>query len=125
MKTIKIIELFNKIANDEEVPKKIKYKNMVYIYSEYNNQYYLEKNTGLTSSLRYILDNFSKLNEEVEIIEEEKKLPEKWNDLSFTTMIKKGDSIDNDINRLKGYIKIIMRTQNEIIDYLESKEEEK
>ena len=30
MKTIKIIDLLNKIANGEEVPKKIKYENDIY-----------------------------------------------------------------------------------------------
>ena len=54
---------------------------------------------------------------------EEKKIPDKWNDLSFTTMRKKEDSIDDDIHKLKGYIETIMRTQNEVIDYLKSKGE--
>lgn len=79
-----------------------------------------------------IADNFIDVwNEEKEIweryvkieLEEEKKIPEKWNDLSFTTMRKKEDSIDDDIHKLKGYIETIMRTQNEIIDYLKSKGE--
>ena len=125
MKTIKIIDLLNKIANGEEVPKKIKVHNTEYHkcllntgidYKIYSDDFYYLSNEICKAGLS--------LNDEVEIIEE-KKIPEKWNDLSFTTMRKKGDSIDNDINRLKGYIKIIMRTQNEIIDYLESKEEEK
>ena len=32
MKTIKVIDLLNKIANGEEVPKKIKYKTWTFIY---------------------------------------------------------------------------------------------
>ena len=33
---MKIIDLLNKIANGEEVPKKIKYKNKIYEWKEYD-----------------------------------------------------------------------------------------
>ena len=99
MKTIKIIDLLNKIANGEEVPKKIKYLNAIYIYNKETKQYYkLDNNyvdTILTKSLRAVLINFDRLNDEVEIIEE-KKLPEKLDDMLYEI--------------------------NEILDYLESKE---
>ena len=42
-KEITIIELINKIANNEEMPKKIKYEDKIYIYSE-TSQDYLEIN---------------------------------------------------------------------------------
>ena len=34
MKIIRIIDLLNKIANNEEMPKKIKYKKLIYVYEE-------------------------------------------------------------------------------------------
>ena len=145
-KKIKVIDLLNKIANGEEVPKKIKYENDIYILTD-NYCYYCDE-TNLILSDRLYAEQ-SRLNDEVEILEEEKKdnftgwkmyqngkevcsidysveekkIPDKWNDLSFTTMRKKEDSIDDDIHKLKGYIETIMRTQNEVIDYLKSKGE--
>lgn len=73
---MKIIDLLNKIANGEEVPKKIKYKNK--IYERYqnintNNLYYYQvpnKNDFLIYQLEAAID----LLDEVEIIEEPKKI---------------------------------------------------
>lgn len=61
---MKIIDLLNKIANGEEVPKKIKQK-------------YLEGNSfeDLIDNLNYFNKDFSKtLNEEIEIIEKEAEI---------------------------------------------------
>lgn len=68
---IKIIDLLNKIANGEEVPKKIKYEKDTYIHID-NYCYYCE-DANLILSDR-IFAEYSKLNDEVEIIEEPKKL---------------------------------------------------
>lgn len=73
---IKIIDLLNKIANGEKLPKKIKYKNK--IYERYqnittNNLYYYQvpnKNDFLIYQLEAAID----LLDEVEIIEEPKKI---------------------------------------------------
>ena len=89
---IKIIDLLNKIANNEEVPKKIKYK---------DNVYYLGKNmvdlhtyqtelSNTTRKLSLIIDNeYLNLNDYVEIIEETKKIeklePVRGSDLSDLT----------------------------------------
>ena len=75
MKTIKIIDLLNMISKGEEVPKKIKYNHTEYIYREITKQYYIKGCMGTyDSSLRYELTSFNRLNDEVEIIEEEKKI---------------------------------------------------
>lgn len=74
MKKIKIIDLLNKIANGGKVPKKIKYEDDIYIHID-NYCYYCDK-TNLILSDR-IFAEYSKLNDEVEIIEEEIKKPEK------------------------------------------------
>ena len=67
-KTIKVIELLNKIANGEEIPKKIKFKNIIFILNS-SNAYATEKSAE--EILNFICYNFSDLNEEVEIIEDE------------------------------------------------------
>jgi len=65
MKTIKIIELLVKIANGEEVPRKIKYEGDEYIFDGYN---YISN--GHSLGYCYKLDGI--LNDEVEIIEDKK-----------------------------------------------------
>lgn len=73
MKTIKAIDLLNKIMNEEEVPTKIKYDNVIWEYvtgvCDYKN--------GIRYLFEYLLDNEKttiSLNKEVEIIEEDKKI---------------------------------------------------
>lgn len=61
----KIIDLLNKVANGEEAPKKIKYKDIEY---EYNGKSYID---GFDDDLFInVYCNEIDLNEEVEIIEE-------------------------------------------------------
>lgn len=72
-KTIKIIDLLVKIANGEEVPKKIKFRNALWIYSE-ENQDYLEYNKDDSDLFGYAFCNLKTLdfiNDEVEILDEE------------------------------------------------------
>lgn len=74
---MKVIDLLNKIANGEEVPKKIKYNDLIYV----------AKGNGIEDFVDYCNDEdewcfnhyvrYENLNDEVEIIEEEKKIPEK------------------------------------------------
>lgn len=69
---MKIIDLLNKIAKGEEVPKRIKLDNYEFQYNKTYEQYY---NKYATNLLEHISDyNYSGLNDEVEIIEEEKKI---------------------------------------------------
>ena len=95
MKTIKIIDLLNKIANGEEVPT-IEYDGMRTIC------YYLYDKCGEQCDDRE-LKNI--LNYEVEIIEE-KKIPEK---------IK--DKYNSQISKIE-----LAQKFNQLIDYLKSKE---
>lgn len=109
---MKIIDLLNKIANNEWIPNKIKYDNEIYEYENNEYGYVREENKISYMFLNEIGNSF--LNDEVEIIEEteEKKIPEKL-----------GKIYDND-----GYIEIndvikIGKKVDEIIDYLKSKGE--
>ena len=71
---IKVIDLLNKIANNEEVPEKIMFDEWLYIYNEREKTYYDEEDRTLWQSY-----NFKILTDEAEIIEEPKKI-EKLND---------------------------------------------
>ena len=75
-KTIRIIDLLNKIAKGEEVPKKIKYKDIEFDYFEGSPVKYHANFLGVQSQplCNYYDDN--NLNDEVEIIEEDKKIEE-------------------------------------------------
>lgn len=115
---IKVIDLFNKIANGEEVPKKLRYNFKTYFYDsetqdycDWDNTYglfsdYLENNYGLSNCL----------NDEIEILEEEKKIPEKLEDYYLD---KKGECPIE----LTIYEQILRDKINDIIDYLKSKGE--
>lgn len=67
---MKIIDFLNKIANREEMPKKIIYKNVTYEHDEKSEDYYTCYDRGLFEYLFKCCENF--LNDEVEIIEEDK-----------------------------------------------------
>ena len=75
---MKIIDLLNKIVNREEVPDKVKWEDLIYYYSKLNKNYYtvLTGDGGgigctLLNDMSYDIDN---LNDEVEIIEEDKEI---------------------------------------------------
>ena len=84
-KKIKIIELLNKIANGEKVPKIIKYNYDTFQYSSKWEQY-IKEGYDEIPLLRIISDyNYSGLNDEVEILEdnteEQENLGESWKEV--------------------------------------------
>ena len=124
MNSMKIIDLLNKIANGEETPKKIKYENDIYILTD-NYCYYCDE-TNLILSDRLYAEQ-SRLNDEVEILEEENKIPEKL-DIRQEKNIKNnwkwkvyGKEHSYNISTPQ---KIIADKVNEICDYLKSKGDE-
>lgn len=114
MKTIKIIILIEKISRGEKVPKKIKYNGVTYVYRDYT---YLNLNVSLTDIDCYLFSkyNFNILNDEVEILEEEKKIPEK---LPLWATRRE----DKEYTNLEHQVLEVARKVDEILDYLESKE---
>ena len=66
---MKVIELLNKIAKGEEVPKKIKYIKTEFEYDDCNEFYY--DNVGY-SMYRLMFEEGNCLNDEVEVIEEKR-----------------------------------------------------
>lgn len=71
MNKIRVIDLLNKIANGEEVPKKFKYRNYNFIYldGDYSN---LDTHEYFSECYLFI-DN---LTDEIELIEEDKEIEE-------------------------------------------------
>ena len=128
---MKIIDLLNKIANGEEVPKKIKYKGSIYTYLEQEgNKIYQYEDYNAVLDIQC----FEKLNDEIEIIEEEKKIPEKMeNEHEFYSYAKYEEN-KNEIDKVLYILKAINLAEekignlnnsvNEIIDYLQSKGDE-
>ena len=107
---MKVIDLLNKIANGEEVPKKIKFDNKYWnrICSE-KYPYYVNDNDSDLFIYFFRKNLTFSLNDEVEIIEEhneepqEHKIPEKIKD-KYCSQISK--------------VKLAQKV-NEILDYLE------
>jgi len=99
---MKIIDLLNKIANGEEVPKKIKY----------NDKIYIAKGNVIENFVDYCSDEdewcfnhyvrYENLNDEVEIIEDNKKI-EKLNidDIDYFTMNNKINEIIDILNEMR------------------------
>lgn len=114
MEKIRIIDLLNKVAKGEEMPKLVKYHDYIYAYDEELCNYEFEES--------YLFDYTTSLNNEVEVIEDNKKI-EKIRILNCDNYVKKGNyetiltmqEIALDIQTLKHKI-------NEIIDKLEELE---
>ena len=122
---MKVIDLLNKIAKGEEVPKKIKYENRILYLEDEAEDYeptfnYYDKD-GENALFEGWIGQY--LNDEVEILEEtleeEKKIPEKL----IPTSLKGIDNLDEKIEIAHIDTISVIGTVNEIIDYLESKGE--
>ena len=110
---IKIIDLLVKIANEKEIPKKIKFEYLIYELTPERNDYYCK------NGMRWFtneLNSLGVLNDYVEIIEEPKKI-EKWNKFALEDI---RECTEED---LKGYIRVLAETQNEIIDEINNLKE--
>lgn len=82
---MKLIDLFNKIANNEKLPNKIKIRNDILICNKnlhlpyLQDYYYMENEENATWKIWYY-----DLNDEVEIIEDDKKIEHKKGYFDFT-----------------------------------------
>lgn len=116
---MKVIDLLNKIANKEEVPKEIYFNGFKWNYDIDNNLY-----RNGSSSLLSILGGYKGiiLNDEIKILEEskeKKEIPEKleYYDDSIAWVI-------DDVGQLSDIDKVIIDKLNNVIDYLKSKGDE-
>lgn len=120
---IKIIDLLNKIANGEEVPKKIllnrivfEYQGDDYLYKDEDKKEYWLFSACYTDKYMW-LEDF--LKDEVEIIGDPKKI-EKWGEGALEEMEK---CTDYTLEDLQKYIRILAETQNELIDEINNLKE--
>jgi len=110
---ITIFELLGMIK-DGKAPKKIKYLGKIYDY---------EDSDYFGSDYGYLFDRYNVsgiLNDEVEILEEEKKIPEK---LSTWFSVETKQSKELNIEYANTNFENMYEKINEIIDYLKSKGE--
>lgn len=124
---MKIIDLLNMISKREEVPKKIKVNKIIfeyqgddYLYKDEDKKEYWLFSAGYTDKFEW-LD--SALNTEVEIIEEEKKIPEKLEEFDIQGLEVSGYSMTQAEYLLEDGIKENREMLNWILDYLKSKGE--
>lgn len=116
---MKVIDLLNKIANNEEVPKKIKTRNNIYEYEESENDYLHDK-----YKLHFINNELiyaKRLNDEIEIIEEKpKKIEEldfvRIDDYTISGLVK---SLNELIIEYNEKINEIIKTQNDLIERID------
>jgi hypothetical protein len=115
---MKIIDLLNKIANGEEVPKKIRIDHWCYNFEwvEYMSNYY-DKREDIDLMSCLSMDK-EELNCEVHELEEEKKIPEKITINDNGTI-----GFPNGEWTARNMDKAFAMKINSIIDYLKSKGE--
>ena len=111
---IKIIDLFNKIANNEKVPKKIKYFGQVFEYSEEMKFYY---QNGF-SMYRDFFSEGNCLNDEIEIIEEEKEMEKLGKNFTF-------EDCTNELTKSDWQVSVISQKINELVDEINKLKKEK
>ena len=112
---MKVIDLLNKIANGEEVPKNIKVDDKYYKWCNSMKDYEEE------NSYKYLVEELEteELNNEVEIIEEDKKI-RKLDFIEENTFSKRQNGMTSEDRRLlDSNFKELGIKINEIIDYLE------
>jgi hypothetical protein len=124
MKTIKIIDLLNKIANGEEVPEKIKINNVIY---EYRGYMYCTKKANYQDIEDYLFGkwNFNILNDEVEIIEEDKEIEKIEQIITKKVKYNSIDELAVEISKAFETIDKLIINQNKLIDKVNSLEKNK
>jgi len=126
MNKIRIIDLLNKIANCEEVPREFTYKGYLWEYDVKNKMwfYYFGESKSHRFDRLFYLNMI--LNDEVEIIEEEKKIPEKLDYCEGNTFMEQKETTylsPKERRLLDSNFKELGNKINSIIDYLKSKGE--
>lgn len=131
MNKIKIIDLLNKVANGEEVPQEIKYKNVNRYFDEDNQDYRNDEkgtelylfHTVLTSGSGELLKE--RLNDEVEIIENTPK--DKIDHLEraiFSFSAKDKNSTEESLRKLSQIVFEVREKTDEIVDKVNNLQEQ-
>lgn len=114
---MRIIDLLNKIANNEEVPNKIVYNTRIFRYNKYNKCYIWNCNgTEYYLSTYYRLENI--LNDEIETIEEKPKKIEEIDICSLdTTCVSSVDrATRSNVNKLLEKVEELTNAVNYLLE---------
>ena len=96
-KKIKMIGLLNMIANGEDLPKRIKIQDYVFELSKDYEHYYYNEDVEITHLINH---NFSNLNDEVEILEDNTEEIEELPDYNYSIKENR-DKINELVRRIK------------------------
>ena len=125
---MKVIDILNKINNNEEVPKKIKFDDTVFEYDKEQKEYNHRKDDGFYETLLYrvMTTHFIDvlLEAEVEVIEENKRIEE----LSHKGYLELKEGYYNLEDILNGIRTDLERHQdkiNEVVQVINKEREEK
>ena len=120
---IKIIELLNRIVNGEEVPEKIKWDNLIYVLKQDSidgHFYYIRENTDYSVGNLFFSDlTMGDLNDEVEIIEEDKTIEE----LQFDSEEKYITTITGTTNKMRNIDVTLATKINELVKEIKKMKE--
>lgn len=108
---MKVIELLQRMANKEEMPKRIKVSCYVFEYDEEINAYFDIDNSSKYSLVQNWLNNAEKLNSKVEIIEEDKTIKE----LQFDSDEKYITTITGTTNKMRNIDVTLATKINELV----------
>ncbi len=116
---VKIIDLLNKIANGEEMPKKIRYRDKIWEFRQFRQDDvdYKNEDTYLFEYLFTYITTRHFINDEVEVIEENKKI-EKLYPISGSRLIDLGDKDQIKNNKSITYLILILNKMSKKIDEL-------
>ena len=124
---IKVIDLLNKIANKEKLPKRIKYNDVIYRLNKSNE--YISDNCLIIFMMKIYEVN---LNDEVELLEDEKIDIQSIKELDIINSMKSVDVFASrtenlariDQNEVNFFYKIVdlVRQQNQILKYLKQQD---
>ena len=119
---ITIYELLG-LVKDGKAPSKVKWRDKIWTYNNYNQDYVIND----TDLFGYGFCNHRTLdfiNDPVEILEEENKIPEKLEEPRFNKGRYYIKDINGDDSEISGIERTFRLKINEIIDFLESKGDE-
>ena len=134
MKTIKIIDILNKISKGEEVPNKIKIRGIVFRFTEIctKNLTFAIEGTNINYAYENDYENYwldcARINEEVEIIEKDKKIEklERVNGSDLVALQKNSSLAEQNksISKLIMYLNKDIEKINELIDIVKDLKKE-
>ena len=114
IKTIKIIDLFNMLANFEEMPKKIKCWGVDYSWNQFDKDYQESSGELLFGNMKGTYH----LNDEVEIIEEEKVIEKLGKNFTF-------EDSTSELTKSDWQVSVISQKINELVDEINKLKKEK